>query len=143
MQAAFRAAISELSTELGDDVDAWRWGDRHQVTFAHELGSAAPLLDRMLNRGPYAWGGGTSTVGRGNARYDRSDQVDMAATVRVVAEMSDPLRVFAVIPGGQSGHFASAHYDDQLSTYLRGDLYPLAAAPEDVAGDVLTLVPVR
>lgn len=143
LQTSFRRAVETLRPDLGDDVQAWRWSDRHQVTFAHELGGAAPLLDRLLNRGPYVWGGGTSTVGRGNARYDRPARVDMAATVRVVAEMGEPVRAFAVIPGGQSGHFASAHYDDQLSSYLRGELYPLAPFPEDIAGDVLVLAPLR
>lgn len=141
IRAAFGRAITGLAAELGSDASGWRWGDRHQVTFAHELGSAAPLLDRLLNRGPYAWGGGTSTVGRGNARYDRPEKVDMAATVRVVAEMGDTVRAFAVIPGGQSGHFASRHYDDQLSTYLRGELYPLASSPEEIDGDMLVLEP--
>ena len=65
----------------------------------------------------------------------------MAATVRVVAEMSQPIRAFAVIPGGQSGHFLSPHYDDQIDAYLGGALAPLKFTPADVEGDVLLISP--
>jgi acyl-homoserine lactone acylase PvdQ len=58
-----------------------------------------------------------------------------------VAELAQPPRVFAVMPGGQAGHPSSPHYDDQLADWLAGRLHPLAAAPEEVAGPALRLVP--
>lgn len=141
LSAGFADAVAGLASELGPDPRAWRFGERHRVWLRHELGSALPLLGRWLDRGPHAWGGGAATVGRASARYDRPEVVSHAATLRLVAEMSQPVRAFAVIPGGQSGHPASPHYDDQTDDWLAGRLQPLAARPEEVAGDLLELVP--
>jgi penicillin G amidase len=51
-----------------------------------------------------------------------------------------------VIPGGQSGHPASAHYDDQLDAWLEGRLLPMAfdrSAVESRAVTRLRLEPAR
>ncbi len=98
-------------------------------------------LGRWFDRGPFPWGGGPATVGRASYRYDRAGRATHAATLRVVAEMSDPPRAFAVIPGGQSGHPASAHYADQLGDWLAGRLHPLPATPDFVGGETLRLEP--
>ena len=76
-----------------------------------------------------------------SSRYDRPGFVNRGATVRVVLEMSRPLRAWAVIPGGQSGHPLDAHYDDQIAAWLAGEHDALAAAPEQVAGHTLRLRP--
>ena len=39
----------------------------------------------------------------------------------------------APVPGGQSGHPADPHYDDQIGPFLNGSLRPVAWSPEAVA----------
>jgi penicillin amidase len=51
-----------------------------------------------------------------------------------------------VLPGGQSGHPLSPHYDDQLPLWQRGEGIPIAWSPQRidaVTETVLDLVPVR
>tara|TARA_R110002049_G_scaffold69338_11_gene179599 strand:+ start:7211 stop:9565 length:2355 start_codon:yes stop_codon:yes gene_type:complete len=138
---SLQSTVEMLAGELGGPPSNWRLRDRLHVELRHELGGAVPALGWLLNAADAPWGGGPSSVGR--ARYDfmRPFAVDAAATVRVVAEMTTPPRVAAVIPGGQSGHPLSAHYLDQYPAWLAGELLPVAATPQ-AAGDVaLRLVP--
>jgi penicillin amidase len=139
--SAFIAAIDGLEADLGAEPADWRWDRRHAVHLDHELGKAHPVLGRWLNRGPFPWGGSATTVGRANYRYDRPRVVNHGATVRVVAEMTSPMRVWAVIPGGQSGHPLDPHYDDQIDSWLRGRYSVIPARFEDARGSTLRLEP--
>jgi penicillin amidase len=141
VRAAFVTCVARLAEELGADPAGWRWDARHRVTLQHELSMAVPVLGRWLDRGPYPWGGGHATVGRARTRYDRPERVSGAATVRVVIEMTEPMRIWAVIPGGQSGHPADPHYDDQIEPWLHGRHLPVAARFSDAAGTSLRLEP--
>jgi penicillin amidase len=141
IRAAFRSAVDTLAAEFGADVRAWRWDAGHAMRFDHELAKALPLLAPLLSRGPYPWGGGSATVGRARERYDRPGIANYGATVRVVAEMADPMHVHAVIPGGQSGHPLDSHYDDQIPLWLRGEQDALATSYDEATGSLLHLEP--
>jgi penicillin amidase len=67
--------------------------------------------------------------------------VTSGATVRVVIEMSNPMNVWAILPGGQAGHPSDPHYDDQLSPWLRGEHDNLWHDPDDASGETLYLEP--
>ncbi|NJN53046.1 MAG: penicillin acylase family protein, partial [Gammaproteobacteria bacterium] len=138
---SFQRAVDELQRTLDAPMAAWHWELLHTLEFRHELSGAVPLLGRLLDRGPFPWGGGNPTVGRARYDYDRPFAARAGATVRVVIEMSNPMRAYAIMPGGQSGHFLSAHYDDQIPAWLAGELVPLAATPEDVGTVATKLVP--
>jgi penicillin amidase len=138
---AFADAAGQVADGFGADPAGWRWDAALTVHVDHELGGAVPLLSAWLNRGPYAWGGGTVTVGRARFRYHRPFEVRSAATLRVVAELGDPIRVRAIMPGGQSGHPASAHYADQLPRWLEGALDELPARAPAAPAAVMQLVP--
>jgi penicillin amidase len=114
-----------------------RWGEAHRLVFRHEMSGAVPGLSALMDRGPYPWGGGNPTVGRARYRYDRPFDATGGATVRLVIEMSEPMRIGAIMPGGQSGHPASAHYDDQLPVWMARGLDDIPTVPE-AAGDVVT-----
>jgi len=141
VRSAFIAAIRRIEGDLGGDPAGWRWDAQHAVHLDHELGDAFPLLGRWLSRGPFPWGGSAATVGRASYRYDRPQWVNHGATVRVVAEMTRPMRVWAVIPGGQSGHPLDPHYDDQIDSWLGGRYFEIPARFEDARGSTLRLEP--
>jgi penicillin amidase len=127
--AAFSAAVAALGERLGGTPADWRWDDLHRLHFPHALGAAAAPLDALLSRGPWPWGGGNVTPGRARWRYDDPFEARGGASVRVVVELARPPAAAAVIPGGQSGHFLSRHYDDQFPDWLAGELETLPAAP--------------
>jgi penicillin amidase len=148
LQETFREVVAELIAKAGPEPTAWRWDAVQTVYFKHELDGAAPLLGRWLSRGPLPWGGGNPVLGRARYRYDRPFIARAGATVRVVAEMTPlsigtTLQVRAIIPGGQHGHPANAHYDDQLESWLNGELDLLHASPELVDGPATRLQPMR
>jgi penicillin amidase len=141
LREAFLAAVDALTSELGGKTGGWRWDSRQAVHLDHQLAQAVPLLRAWLSRGPFRWGGGVATVGRAGYRYHRPAVVNHGATVRVVAEMTTPMKVWAVIPGGQSGHPLDPHYDDQIDEWLRGESQPLASHFDDAVGPTLELRP--
>lgn len=136
---SFDSAVTTLQMRLGERPDEWRWDALHKLHFEHMLGSAAPLLDRLFDRGPFPWGGGNATLGRARYNYNEPFVARAGAHARVVVELSRPIRARAIIPGGQSGHPMSPHYDDQFDAFLAGELHPLADAPE-VVGEPMALL---
>ncbi len=141
LREAFARAVTMLSAHFGDDPTSWRWDAAHSVSFRHELHGVSPLLARWLSRGPIPWLGGHPVLARARYGYDKPFEGRAGATVRVVAEMGDEVRAWAVIPGGQHGHPSSRHYDDQLGDWLAGELFELANSPDEVDGAVTRLRP--
>jgi penicillin amidase len=147
LRDSFARVVADLLEKAGPDPVQWRWDQVQSVHFKHELDGAAPLLGFWLSRGPLPWAGGHPVLGRARYGYDRPFVGRSGATVRVVVgwgrgEQGDP-EVRAIIPGGQHGHPSSPHYDDQLESWLDGELDTLAAVPEDIAGSVTRLSPRR
>ena len=140
---ALSNAVDQISQTQGVNVQAWRLDRMHQVLLEHELGKAVPQLAWFFNAKPAPWGGGPSTVGRARYRYDKAYHATAGATMRVVGEMQPPAPSMAsVIPGGQSGHPLSRHYQDQFAHWLSGSLLPIAAFPDRVDGNrIQTLTP--
>lgn len=143
LRESFMRTIQQLSQFFGTSPETWRWDDAHSVSFVHELNGAAPFMDRWLSRGPIPWGGGNPTLGRARYSHDQPFKGRVGATVRVVAKMGEDMEVRAITPGGQHGHPSSRYYDDQLDSWLKGELDTLANSPEDVTGITTSLHPVH
>ncbi len=143
VRLAFEAAVAALAERFGDDPESWHWGRVQRILWRHELAAEIPVAGALLDRGPYPWGGSPATLGRARFSYARPFLARSGATVRVVAELASPMRVRAIMPGGQSGHPSSPHYDDQLGDWLRGRLDALPSDPSAVTGPQDRLVPSR
>ncbi|MEQ9395716.1 penicillin acylase family protein [Haliea sp.] len=142
VREALASASATLASQLGEDQTRWRLDALQSVGLSHELSRAEPRLSRLLDAPARPWGGSPATVGRAAYRYTEPFRVRMGATVRTVAEMKAGPEVLSVIPGGQSGHPLSEHYDDQFPAWLAGELYPIQATAGDAAPR-LRLVPSR
>lgn len=129
---AFTQALSLIGHQLGSDIKRWRLDQMLRVQAPHELAKAVPALAWLFNPPASRWGGTPAAVGRAGYRYDRPFQVNHGATVRVVAELGEVFTAASVMPGGQSGHPLSAHYDDQWSHWLAGNLLPISRHPDDL-----------
>lgn len=127
---AYLRAMETLSARLGPNPETWQWQDLQSVALSHVLGENR-ILARFFNRGPHPWGGDHETVGRAAYNLKEPFEVTFAAGLRYIAVM-DPegIDARAVIAGGQSGHFLSDHYDDQLETWLDGRYYRVGFAAE-------------
>ena len=142
------AARLDLTTKLGKDPKRWEWGRLHRLRLEQiPLGdSSTPSpLRKLFNRGPYLAPGGSSIV---NAfSWDASSgnfDVTSAPSMRMVVDMFNLDNSRWVNQTGISGHPGDAHYDDQLSTWLKGKDYawPFSLkAVQEAKGDEQTFNP--
>jgi penicillin G amidase len=134
---SFRRSIRELTELLKPDPKKWQWRDLQKVSFDHVLGKKT-LTKFLFNRGPYSYGGDHETVGRAGYFMDDPFNVKFAGTLRFIAVMNPQIESFGVIAGGQSGHFMSKNYDDQIDTWLEGKYYQLIHSQEELRGKELS-----
>ncbi len=114
---------------------AARWGDVHRVRFDHPLAAvplAGAVLGRMWSRGPYRVPGDGSTVDAHYWSVRRPFDVTAIPSLRFVAEVGEWDRTVMVLPVGQSGRPWSAHYDDQVGSWLAGTGETVPFSPEAV-----------
>ena len=80
------------------------------------------LADRLLGGGDYPGRGSGETLGR--ARFPGEGNYDprIIDSARFVADLGDPDKVLAVVPGGVSSRLFDPHLNDQLPTWLSGDI---------------------
>ena len=113
--ASFRAAIGDLTQQLGPEVARWQWGLGN--SFAPEALSPDPASARsgpVLRGGPFTLNPG----GKG-------DGVSSGASWRQVVDLGALAKSVGTYPGGQSGDPTSPHYDDQLALWAKGEYAPL------------------
>ena len=118
----FASALADTVAELGPDPSNWRWGERHRLRFEHAF-HGVPLLGRLFDRGPFEVGGDGDTVSVFVSSTGEAEGPMAGASMRAVFDLGDPDGVRLTLAPGQSGHVASAHYDDLLEPWLRGELF--------------------
>jgi penicillin amidase len=138
-------ACVELERQLGPDPEGWTWGDVHVLVLDHPL-AALPGLERVFRRGPFPLPGEAETVWAAAQPITdpSSGKQTSGPGTRFVANLADPDESLLIICGGQSGHPASARYDDQLDDWLAGRMRKLNwsdAAVERNRAATLTLDP--
>ena len=147
VRSALLAALRFLRDRLGPDMDRWRWGDLHRISFRHPVGLGVPILDRLLqlSRGPYPIGGDADTVAQaGVDPWNPFSATAYSASYRQVFDTGDWDRGVFILPTGQSGHPASPHYADMVSAWRNGGYRPLPFSPHavrDQAEETIQLTP--
>lgn len=115
---SFIDALNRLETMYPETEFAdWKWGDYHQLTFDHPL-AVNPIFERFFNPANTPVGGSRTTVmAAGNPA---SGEVDHGASWRFVADLSDLSSAYHIVGPGQSGHFKSQWYKDQVDDWAQG-----------------------
>ena len=118
IRAAALDAWSRLEASLGGDSGDWRWGDLSRLRISNPVPTGNPLLNRFLGGGDYPRTGSPETLwgSYGSPSYG-AWAID---SLRFVADLGDPDKVLAVIPGGVSGRLFDPHINDQLPLWLSG-----------------------
>jgi penicillin amidase len=126
VEAALSDACKELKTCVAAEMPDWQWGKIHTLSFNHPLDGVRGLKS-LLSIAPIPTGGDGATINLGFFRRSRPYAHTVGASLRMIAEMSDPpLSLFMTVPG-QSGHFFSPHYLDQLQLWRNGDYLQIDA----------------
>jgi penicillin amidase len=136
----------ELTAKLGKDIDTWSWGRLHRLFLKNStLGTDGPgFLQYVLNRGPWNLGGGEAAVDATGWNAAGGYGVVWVPSMRMVVNLADLDKSKWINLTGASGHAYSAHYTDQTSKWVQGELLPWAYSRKAVDGstsDTLVLKP--
>ncbi|MEW6567210.1 MAG: penicillin acylase family protein [Chloroflexota bacterium] len=139
-------AVDELSERLGEDMNAWRWGDLHTATFENQsLGqSGIQPIEMLFNRGPVETDGTIATIN--NTGYDPDEPYGVAVvpSYRQVIDLGNLTLSVSMHTTGQSGHAFHPHYADMIDFWRNFQYHPmlwLRPQIEAAADDHLTLTP--
>ncbi len=116
--AALNAA-EKLAATLGADPAKWLWGNLHVHEFVSPIrrsGSGAELLGGGFHAAP----GSGETLYRGLYEFRKPYKIKIPASLRMVADLSDPDKILAVLPGGVTGRQFDPHTTDQVEAYMNG-----------------------
>ncbi len=130
-------AVAELTDRLGKNPVGWRWGELHEMTFAHPLGEVLTFL----NLSPIPMSGDFFTIGAANWAIMKPYDMTAGGCIRILVDFSDIEKSTLVSPPGQSGLYLSPHYDDQVDAWLTNDQIPMHYTDARELKDVLVLNP--
>ncbi|MEU6374288.1 penicillin acylase family protein [Streptomyces sp. NPDC046909] len=136
----------ELTAKLGKDIDSWSWGRLHRLFLKNQtLGTEGPgFLKYMLNRGPWKLSGGEATVNATGWNAAGGYGVVWVPSMRMVVNLGDLDKSKWINLTGASGHAYSAHYTDQTSKWVKGELLDWSFSKDAVdksTSDTLVLKP--
>ncbi|NIM89652.1 MAG: hypothetical protein GTO17_01745 [Candidatus Aminicenantes bacterium] len=118
--------------------DKWDWRRINPIRFQHSLGEV-PVL-KFLNRGPYFMQGDENTV---RAFFLTEDKQYWGASYRQVIDLSDFRNSVCVFTSGESGHFLSKYYDDQIPLWLDSQYHPMLFYPDDIKANASKTLKLR
>ncbi len=107
--------------------DRWDWKRINLIRFQHALGEV-PVL-KFLNRGPFFMEGDEYTV---RAFFLTEDEQYWGASYRQVIDLSDFRNSVCVLTSGESGHFLSKYYDNQIPLWLDSQYHPMLFYPDEI-----------
>ncbi|MFD4877515.1 penicillin acylase family protein [Streptomyces sp. NPDC058420] len=136
----------ELTAKLGKDIDTWSWGRLHRLFLKNQtLGTEGPgIVKYVLNRGPWKLSGGEATVNATGWNAAGGYGVVWVPSMRMVVNLDNFDKSKWINLTGASGHAYSAHYTDQTSKWVNGELLPWSfssKAVDDSTSDTLVLKP--
>ena len=132
-QTSHRETLNDLlnesfttTTQLLDDWTAEH--DGQDYTWAKYKSTSIQHMLRLPPFGVYDLpiGGGRGIVNATSERHGPS--------WRMVVELTDPVRMWGVYPGGQSGNPGSRYYTDMVEAWAQGEHYPMSLmkTPDDM-----------
>ena len=129
---ALEKTLVVLQEKFGPDPAGWRWGKLHKINLQHPI-ARIPLLGRSWKPRTLAVGGDGYTINQSDVKMQfPPDSVDVFASCRMLIDVGGWDNCQAVLPGGQSGHTGSPHYQDGLADWENGRYHPMLFAREKI-----------
>lgn len=114
-------AVAEQAARQGLALADFTWGQRNQLQmqhpFSHAMPFARPWLDMAAQPLP------------GDQHMPRVQAPNFGSSQRLAVAPGQEANAILHMPGGQSGHFLSAHYRDSLRSWVLGEASPLLSGP--------------
>lgn len=122
---ALRQTLAVLHQKFGRDPASWTWGRVHQVAFEHEM-TRLPGLGRLWKPVSIPAPGDGFTINQSDlSPHFPPDPATIIASCRLIIDVGAWDDCLAALPGGQSGHPASPHYQDRIAEWREGRYFPL------------------
>ncbi|MBN2150680.1 MAG: penicillin acylase family protein [Candidatus Lokiarchaeota archaeon] len=129
LENGIKDGMAWLRRNRGENRESWRWGKAGACTFAHSMASVK-ALDFVLSVRREGVSGAHETVRSfGNIPLVMDGQPGsgwFGSVLRMVVDMKNLDQSVFVFGPGQSGHLASAHYQDLADLWIRGEYIPMA-----------------
>ena len=119
IQAAKEAA-GQLKAEMGNSPDNWEWGKIHTIEHVSPIRREG-IGKGLVGSGKIPVGGSSETLLRNYYDFNKPFDVIVSDSMRMVADLSDPEKVLAVLPGGVSGRLFHPHTKDQIKPFISGE----------------------
>lgn len=129
---ALRQTLDALRRDYGDDPAGWVWGRIHRIAFAHEM-AQLPGVGRLWRPTTVSAPGDGYCINQSDVTpHFPPDPSTIIASCRLIVDVGAWDEARAALPGGQSGHPASPHYQDRLAEWRAGGYFPLLFSRERV-----------
>lgn len=113
-------AIAELTEAYGADADSWHWADVRSMRRTGPL-RLGGLLGRLTGNRTYPQSGSGETLNRALFGFSESGfDPRWSVSLRMVADLGDPDKVLAVLPGGVVGRTRHPLLDNQIEAFREG-----------------------
>ena len=114
-----------LRKEVGHDPAGWAWGRLHRVAFEHEM-SRLPGIGRLWKPMTISAPGDGYTINQSDlSPHFPPNPATIIASCRLIVDVGAWDDCLVALPGGQSGHPASDHYQDRITEWREGRYFPL------------------
>ncbi len=113
-------AAKELADRWGRNPEKWRWGKVHRIEYLNAIRKKG-IGKGMLGGGSYGAAGSCETLHRNIYDFNHPFDVIISDSLRMVADLGDPEKVLAVLPGGVSGRTFHPHARDQIQPFMNGE----------------------
>jgi penicillin amidase len=150
---SFYTAIRELKDDTRSlDLLDWKWGDLHSTKYTHDLLSSDNLIGKLFTK-IIPVGGSPNTINVSNAIEKNTGgfEQSLGASFRQSFDMGADAKECNILPTGQSSHFTSRHYRDQMKVYYNNLINCHVKLNQDrtsiitdvESGDSIALIPER
>jgi len=108
---------------MGKNIALWQWMNFHSVTFKHLFAQSTPMLEQILNIGPFPIGGDGTTIFNTEYSFTNTDSYEnkLGPALRFIYDFAKPDEVNIILPTGESGYFMSNHFSDMTKYWLNGE----------------------
>ncbi len=131
LRKSFRAAVALGSKLLGDEPAKWRWGSLHKVEFRHPLAVHSSFLAAFFDVGPVPVDGYWDAIRFSDWTPTPSIPKTVGCSLTQLIEMSPTPVLLSSVPLGNSAHFFSSHYKNEMSAWEAGRLAVLAVTVQE------------
>ncbi len=127
-------ARAELTERLGPEPGQWTWGRLHEVSFFSPWVPGKRAAG-ILGGGNWPASGTGETLNRAGYAFTAPYDAKFIDSLRFVADLSDPDKVWSVLSGGASGRQFDPHLSDQVEPWLSGEPRYLWFSDAAIAAD--------